>query len=382
MSFLINSSKNSSNRTQVRGAAYPPPASPVAGSDLPSDSASNPTPKIHTSLKLERLKGCLAKATVDSNELRPLLWSGAPDDCDPYIRAQSWQMMLGYLPFHKDRQEASLSRKRQEYSQLIQEFYDKEQRSQSEGKILRQIQVDMPRTNANVRMFTHARVQSLMQRVLYIWAVRHPASGYVQGINDLLTPLVVVFLAPHMEPNALALDLCESLNNMPSKTLFEVEADCYWCLSKILSDVQDNYTCNQPGIQRMVTKLRDIVHRIDESLYTHLEEEGIDFMAVAFRWMNCFLMREMPLRCSIRLWDAYIAEQNGHGFSTFHIYLCAVFLLFWSPQMKRMDFQQLMLFVQGFPTSHWTSQEIETLLAEAWVLKSLFHQAPNHLVKN
>ncbi len=35
----------------------------------------------------------------------------------------------------------------------------------------------------------------MFERVLYIWSIRHPASGYVQGMNDLVTPLFVVFLA-------------------------------------------------------------------------------------------------------------------------------------------------------------------------------------------
>jgi hypothetical protein len=38
-----------------------------------------------------------------------------------------------------------------------------------------------------------------VERVLYIWAIRHPASGYVQGINDLITPFFVVFLAEYLE---------------------------------------------------------------------------------------------------------------------------------------------------------------------------------------
>lgn len=42
------------------------------------------------------------------------------------------------------------------------------------------------------------KVQRAMERILYIWAIRHPASGYVQGINDLLTPLYVVFLSAHV----------------------------------------------------------------------------------------------------------------------------------------------------------------------------------------
>ena len=34
----------------------------------------------------------------------------------------------------------------------------------------------------------------MVERILYIWAIRHPASGYVQGINDLVTPFLMVFL--------------------------------------------------------------------------------------------------------------------------------------------------------------------------------------------
>jgi len=38
----------------------------------------------------------------------------------------------------------------------------------------------------------------LFERILYIWAIRHPASGYVQGINDLVTPFFVVFLSEYI----------------------------------------------------------------------------------------------------------------------------------------------------------------------------------------
>jgi hypothetical protein len=37
-------------------------------------------------------------------------------------------------------------------------------------------------------------MQSL-ERLLYVWSVRHPASGYVQGMNDLATPFMAVFFA-------------------------------------------------------------------------------------------------------------------------------------------------------------------------------------------
>ena len=29
--------------------------------------------------------------------------------------------------------------------------------------------------------------------------MRHPASGYVQGINDVVTPFIIVFLSEYLE---------------------------------------------------------------------------------------------------------------------------------------------------------------------------------------
>lgn len=37
-----------------------------------------------------------------------------------------------------------------------------------------------------------------MTRILFIWAIRHPASAYVQGINDLCAPLLLVFLSEYV----------------------------------------------------------------------------------------------------------------------------------------------------------------------------------------
>ena len=44
---------------------------------------------------------------------------------------------------------------------------------------------------------TRPTPQSL-ERILYVWAIRHPASGYVQGINDLATPFFQVFLSAYV----------------------------------------------------------------------------------------------------------------------------------------------------------------------------------------
>ena len=60
--------------------------------------------------------------------------------------------------------------------------------------VCRQIHIDIPRMSPLIPLFQQPCVQEMFERVLYIWAIRHPASGYVQGVNDLVTPYFIVFL--------------------------------------------------------------------------------------------------------------------------------------------------------------------------------------------
>lgn len=362
-------------------------AATTSGSGSASASSSSAPPRPKRSVRAEKFSKLLATPSVDLQALREMLWLGAPED-DPVMRAEAWQMLLGYLPPVRDRQAQGIAKKRGEYEELRRRHYRFPEEngdgtlSLGEGanegddaiRILRQIRVDLPRTSPGLPIFGHPRMQRLMERVLYIWSVRHPASGYVQGINDMVTPFIAVLLSAELRSPLDDLDLDE----VDEAVLNTVEASAYWCLAKVLSDIQDHYTAGQPGIQQMVLRLKEIICRIDEKLYQHLEQQGLDFMQFSFRWMNCLLLREFPLPCVIRLWDTYIAEPV-EGFSTFHVYMCAVFLIYWSPQLKQMDFPQLMLFMQKLPTGKWRTQMIETLLAEAFVLKSLFHSSPRHL---
>ena len=71
-------------------------------------------------------------------------------------------------------------------------------RSDIKAKIvnsLPQISIDVPRMNPEIPLFQQRVVQECFERILFIWSMRHPASGYVQGINDLVTPFYVVFLS-------------------------------------------------------------------------------------------------------------------------------------------------------------------------------------------
>ncbi|PNF43902.1 hypothetical protein B7P43_G02796 [Cryptotermes secundus] len=227
-----------------------------------------------------------------------------------------------------------------------------------------------------IALFQQKTVQEMFERILFIWAIRHPASGYVQGINDLVTPFYVVFLQ-EVIPADGDLDNWE-VSSLPKEQRDIIEADSFWCLSKFLDGIQDNYIFAQLGIQHKVNQLKELIQRIDGPLHRHLQHHGVDYLQFSFRWMNNLLTRELPLHCTIRLWDTYLAESDG--FASFQLYVCAAFLLHWRRELLvEKDFQGLMLMLQNLPTQNWSDSEIGMLVAEAYRLKFTFADAPNHL---
>jgi hypothetical protein len=313
----------------------------------------------------------LSGSTVFLEKLRELAWSGVP----PYLRPTTWRLLLGYAPPNSDRREGVLRRKRLEYLDCVSRYYDIPdiERTDEEINMLRQISVDCPRTVPDVSFFQQPQVQKSLERILYTWAIRHPASGYVQGINDLVTPFVVVFLSEQLEGGIEEW----SITDLSMEKICDFEADCYWCLSNLLDGMQDHYTFAQPGIQRLVFKLKELVRRIDEPVSKHIEEQGLEFLQFAFRWFNCLLIREIPFHLVTRLWDTYLAE--GDKLPDFLVYIFASFLLTWSEKLQKLDFQEMVMFLQHLPTQNWTHQELEMVLSRAFMWHTMFNSSPSRL---
>ncbi|ODV59487.1 GTPase-activating protein GYP1 [Ascoidea rubescens DSM 1968] len=317
-----------------------------------------------------------SNSIIDLNNLKKLSWNGIPME----FRSISWQLLLNYLPSNNDRRASTLKRKRKEYLDSINQLFN----NSNDGPIKdqttwHQISIDVPRTNPHLKLYSYPIIQKSLERILYLWAVRHPASGYVQGINDLSTPFFQVFLSNYLnlDNNKNSLDNFDP-SNVNQDILNAVEADTFWCLTKLLDSIQDNYIHAQPGIIRQVNELKDLIYRIDIELANHLEKEGIEFLQFSFRWMNCLLMRELSIDNIIRMWDTYLTE-GINGFSEFHIYVCAAFLVKWSDELKQMEFQDIMIFLQNPPTTNWTEEDVGVLLSEAYVWQSLYKNASAHL---
>ncbi|ETO34542.1 hypothetical protein RFI_02551 [Reticulomyxa filosa] len=358
-------------------------------------------------------------------------WKGIPKD----VRPAAWRLLLvsymyiffnvlyflGYSPRNLSRREAVVANKRQRYRDLIELYYtdkNSEQRSNAENQIFHQIDLDVRRTFPSLK-------------ALYIWSHYHTATGYVQGINDLITPFVYVFLDDchfclafgHQKKicgmcgeeikacnvnkikkieNKFGVHIddaksIELLSSLKEEDLLDVEADSCWCLEEFLESLQMNYTHEQPGIQRMMKKFQRLIEECDTAstcpsqassqisegvrlvdcleisiylelkLADHLKEEGVEFVQFAFRWMNCFLMREFTLQQIVNMWDTYLAEYhlNKDNVEQFHVFVCVALLLHFKKELMGKDFSEIMLFIQDLPTKNWGESQMSLLMAEA-----------------
>lgn len=73
------------------------------------------------------------------------------------------------------------------------------------------------------------------------------------------------------------------------------------------------------------------------------------------------------------------SQAEDQGFSHFHLYVCAAFLVKWSEKLMTMDFQEIMMFLQSLPTKAWDEKDIELLLSEAFIWQSLFRGSKAHI---
>ena len=327
---------------------------------------------------IKKIKEICSQDFISIEELRNICWKGIPFE-DPLIRAECWKILLGLYPLKKELKISIIQRKKEEYIDMCNVYSNalsnpEEVMNEEELKIYRQIQKDNPRTMPESSLFQNNKIQFMLTRVLYIWSLRHPASGYVQGFNDLCIPFFIVyFLEKFPEKNVdTILKLNENeFKKLSDDALTEIETTIYFSLTKLLDRIQTNYTINQPGITKMIKKMELIVEKVDPKLYEYLKKFEIDYVQFCFRWMNCFLIREFPLKLILRLWDAYFSEEKG--FSDFHLYVCACLLLTFSEKLKAMsEFQELIVFLQNLPTSNWRIEDMDMLLAKSYSIKMLY----------
>ncbi|KAK9756881.1 hypothetical protein RND81_01G127000 [Saponaria officinalis] len=157
-------------------------------------------------------------------------------------------------------------------------------------QVLPQIGLDVVRTDQALVFYQTESNQAKLWNILAIYAWLDSDVSYVQGMNDICSPMVI---------------------------LLENEADAYWCFERAMRRLRDNFktSATSIGVQARLSTLSAIIKVVDPKLHQHLEDlDGGEYL-FAFRMLMVLFRREFSFVDALYLWELMWAmEYNPNTF--------------------------------------------------------------------
>ncbi|XP_052187491.1 rab GTPase-activating protein 22-like isoform X2 [Diospyros lotus] len=155
---------------------------------------------------------------------------------------------------------------------------------------LHQIGLDVIRTDRSLVFYESESNRAKLWNILAIYAWVDNVIGYVQGMNDICSPMVI---------------------------LMENEADAFWCFERAMRKLRENFrsSASSIGVQSQLHTLAEIIKVIDPKLHQHLEElDGGEYL-FALRMLMVLFRRELSFVDALYLWEVMWAmEYNPNIF--------------------------------------------------------------------
>ncbi|KAJ4954901.1 hypothetical protein NE237_011684 [Protea cynaroides] len=375
----------------------PPPKPQEAEEEKPNDretrdpprddERSSPSISPEDISRQSQLLAELSRKIINLHELGRLASQGIPDGAG--IRPTVWKILLGYLPCDRSLWATELAKKRSQYKHFKEEllvnpsditrmlekstgiesddskcerrgFLPRSEIPHGEhplslgktsiwnqffqdSEIIEQIDRDVKRTHPDMHFFSgdssFARSnQEALKIILIVFAKLNPGIRYVQGMNEVLAPLLYVFRNDPDEENAAS-----------------TEADTFFCFVELLSGFRDNF-CQQldnsvVGIRSTISKLSRLLKKHDEELWRHLEiTTKVNPQFYAFRWITLLLTQEFNFADSLHIWDTLLSDPEGPPDTLLRV--CCAMLILVRKRLLGGDFTANLKLLQNYPPTN------------------------------
>ncbi|UMM41865.1 hypothetical protein L5515_017934 [Caenorhabditis briggsae] len=135
-----------------------------------------------------------------------------------------------------------------------------------------------------------------MKNILINYAIMNPEINYIQGMSDLLAPLL------------------STLND---------EVDAYFCFTNFMKRTVFSSTPqgNENLMETNLNYLRNMIKLFEPDFYQHLEKQKPDAMQLMFvhRWILLCFKREFPENHALHVWEGCWAAWRTNYF---HLFVC------------------------------------------------------------
>jgi hypothetical protein len=322
----------------------------------------------------DNFKQLFDQPLIDLNELKRLCSNG----CLSSYRSRSWKILSNYVSPNNQKWDEELEQKRKEYLRLRQTQYDDNQEKLTSKRLqegLNTIVKDVDRTLGETKMFQSPLFKEMLQRILFLYHVRNSESGYAQGMNDIAAPFLIIFTKEYIEVDEVTLKIDEEFESkLDAAAILNIEADSYWCFTRLLSSIKNNFTPGFPGVIEMIQKFSVLIGKLDPELDKTFKRHKIRLYDISFQWLLCLLLRQFPPALKFRLLDMYLTDKENINESL--VYISAAFLMKFSHKLKEMDaFDKILSFFTNLVMVGWGELDMNMLLAEAHIYKNSYNYA-------
>lgn len=234
-------------------------------------------------------------------KLRDRVFRGGVDDliCKPV-----WQYLLGYKKYGytAHSQQSLLKGKEDEYRTMKWQWQSMTKTQEKNFSEFRErkhlIDKDVARTdrlNVFYSEANHSNVKKLYD-VLLTYCMYNFDLGYVQGMSDLLSPILVVM---------------------------EDEVEAFWCFVGFMEKLAHNFDENQEGMKAQLHQLTVLLKFVDPHFYSYLEKHDSGNLYFCFRWLLICFKREFSFPDIMTLWETLWSQNLSPNY---HLIVCLAIL--------------------------------------------------------
>ncbi|ORX87547.1 RabGAP/TBC [Anaeromyces robustus] len=130
----------------------------------------------------------------------------------------------------------------------------------------------------------------LLRDILVTYTFLENDNGYVQGMSDLLAPILGVFRS---------------------------ESDTFWCFNEFMEKYKNNFHRNQEEMKNQLSLLLDLIRLLDIELYEHFEKLNCLHLFFCFRWLLVIFKREFDFYDCMRVWETMWAQKKSDYYQLF-----------------------------------------------------------------
>uniref|UniRef100_G1PW67 TBC1 domain family member 17 n=1 Tax=Myotis lucifugus TaxID=59463 RepID=G1PW67_MYOLU len=214
-------------------------------------------------------------------ELRARIFSGG---LSPSLRREAWKFLLGYLSWDGSAEEhkAHVRKKTDEYFRMKLQWKSVSPEQERRNSLLHGyrslIERDVSRTDRTNKFYEGPENPGLglLNDILLTYCMYHFDLGYVQGMSDLLSPILYVV---------------------------QNEVDAFWCFCGFMELVHGNFEESQETMKRQLGQLLLLLRVLDPPLCDFLDSQDSGSLCFCFRWLLIWFKREFPFPDVLRLWE-------------------------------------------------------------------------------